>query len=100
MMDNEVVKDSHHHNTAKRRHVTMGYKHHGVDVCRNTFLFLHGIGKDCLQNIKDHYNEEGLQARVHKNTKRSPYHAMLFDAATSNAYATRYYKIPSEVLLF
>ena len=60
----------------------MGYKHHGLDVCRKTFLLLHGIGKDRLQNIRDHYKEEGLQARIYKNTKRSPYHAMPFDATS------------------
>ena len=49
---------------------------------QKTFLFLHGIGKDCLQNVKDHYKEEGLQARIHKNTKRSPYHAKPFNATS------------------
>lgn len=82
MLDSEVVKNGRHQNPAKRRRLTMGYKHHGLDVCRKTFLFLHGIGKDRLQNIRDHYKEEGLQARIHKNTKRSPYHAMPFDATS------------------
>ena len=79
MLDSEVVKNGRHQNPAKRRRLMMGYKHHGLDVCRKTFLFLHGIGKDRLQNIRDHYKEEGLQARIYKNTKRSPYHAMPFD---------------------
>ena len=34
MLDSEVVKDGRHQNSAKRRRVTMGYKHHGLDVCR------------------------------------------------------------------
>lgn len=54
MLDSEVVKNGRHQNPAKRRRLTMGYKHHGLDVCRKTFLFLHGIGKDRLQNIRDH----------------------------------------------
>ena len=67
----------------------MGYKHHGVDVCRKT-LYLHGIGKDRLQSIKDHYKEEGLQAYI---TKCSPYHAMPFDA-TSYFQRTTLKKMP------
>ena len=86
MLDTEAVKNGRHLNPAKRRCVTMGYKHHGVNVCRKTFLFLHGIGKDHLQNIRDHYKEEGLQACVHKNTKFFPYHAMPFDATSYLAF--------------
>ena len=70
MLDSEAVIDGRHQNLAKHRRITMGYMHHGRDVCRKTFLFLHGIGKDRLQNVKDHYKEEGLQTRIHKNTKR------------------------------
>ena len=75
-----MVKDSYHVNPAKRRHLTMAYKHHGKEVYRKTFLFLHDIGKDCLQNFKDHYKVEGLQVQVNKNTKCSPHHAMPFTA--------------------
>jgi len=79
-MFNSDVKDGRHQNPAKRKHLTMAYKHYGVEVCRKTFLFLHGIGKDCLQNVKDHYKEEGLQVRINKNTKRTLYHAIPFAA--------------------
>lgn len=80
MLDSDAVKDGRHLNPAKRRRLTMAYKHHGIEVCRKTFLFLHGIGKDRLQNVKDHYKLEGLQVRISKNTKRSPYHAMPLSA--------------------
>ena len=82
MLGSEVVKNGRHQNPAKCRHVTKEYKHRGLDVCRKTFLFLHGIGKDRLQNIRDHYKEEALQAGIHKNTKCSPYHVMPFDATS------------------
>ena len=80
MLDSDAVKDGRHQHPAKRRHITMAYKHHGVEVCKKTFLFLHGIGKDRLQNVKDHYKVEGMQVRINKNTKRSPHHAMSFAA--------------------
>ena len=80
ILDSETVKDGRHQHPAKRKRLTMTYKHHGMEVCRKTFLFLHGIGKDRLQNVKDHYKVEGLQVRINKNTKRSPHHAMPFAA--------------------
>jgi len=58
----------------------MTYKHHGVQVCRKTFLLLCGIGKDHLQNVKDHYKEEGLQVQINRNTKHVPYYAVPFAA--------------------
>ena len=79
-LDSEAVKDGRHHNTAKRKRLTMTYKHHGMEICKKTFLFLHGIGKDRLQNVKDHYKVEGIQVRINKNTKCTPHHAMPFFA--------------------
>ena len=73
VLDSDAVKAGHHQNPAKRKRHRMEYKHHGVDVCIKTFLFLHGIGKECLQNVKDHYKEEGLLVHVRKNAKHSPH---------------------------
>ena len=54
----------------------MKYKHRGVSICRKTFLFLHDVGKDRLQALKQHYiSRDGLETRVHGNTKRAPKHA-------------------------
>ena len=61
MLDSDAVKDGCHQHSAKRRRITMAYKHHGIEVCKKTFLFPHGIGKDHLWNIKDLYKVEGLQ---------------------------------------
>ena len=80
LLNTDVVRDGRHQNPAKRRRITMKYQHHGLEVCKKTFLFLHGIGKDRLHNVKQHYNGEGLQVRINKNTKRSPHHAMSFAA--------------------
>ena len=80
MLDSDNVKDGRHQKPAKRRRLTISYMHHGVDVCKKTFLFLHGIGKDRLQAVKDHYKVEGLQARKHKNSRHTQHHAMPFAA--------------------
>ena len=34
---------------------------------------LYGIGKKRLQNVKDAYNRNGLEVRIHKNTKSLPH---------------------------
>ena len=77
MLDNEVVKDGHHHNPAKHRRVTMGE----APWCRcvQKTLFLHGIGKDRLQNVK---TTTRRRAYKHMYTQRSPYHAMPFDSTS------------------
>ena len=80
MLGTDTIKDGRHQHPSKRGQVTMSFKHHGLEVCRKTFLFLHGIGKDRLQNVKDHYKAEGMQVRINKNTKRPPHHAMPFIA--------------------
>ena len=47
--------------------------HNGYHVCINTFAFLFGIGANHrIKAIKKHYLENGMEARVHKNTKRLP----------------------------
>ena len=48
---------------------------------KKIFTFLHGIGKDRLKNVRDSYLTNGLETRVHGNTKRLPHnhltHAMI-----------------------
>ena len=63
-LDSEVVKDGPHQNPAKRRHVTIGYKHHDSDARKRTFLFCMALD----QNVKEHNKEEGLQAHTHIKT--------------------------------
>ena len=70
-----IIDGCHHNPAKKRKQVTMKYRHHGLDVCKKTFLFLHSIEKDRLTYVKQHYLKNGLQERVHKNTKWAPKHA-------------------------
>jgi len=52
---------SHSYHAKEWEKYTTAYHHHGCRVCRNTFLFLHGVGSCCLKAIKFH-------CRVHRNT--------------------------------
>ena len=46
--------------------------HHTHTICKTTFMFLYGIGKKRLQNAKDAYNQNGLEVKVHKNSRSLP----------------------------
>ena len=80
MLNSDSIRDGRHQNKAKRRRVTISFKHHGLNICKKTFLFLHGIGNNRFRALRKHYEEEGLQVRQHGNSKRTPHHAMPFAA--------------------
>ena len=48
-------------------------------MCRNTFQFLHEVGKEPLSNLKKHLRENGLIARGHGNTSRLPHNVLSQD---------------------
>ena len=61
------------HKPAKRAKITSHFMHNGYHVCINTFAFLFGIGANHrIKAMKKHYLENGMESRVHKNTKRLP----------------------------
>ena len=61
------------HKPTKRSRLRQVYMHNGHTVCRTTFMFLCGIGKKRLQKVKDAYNQNGLQVRIHKSSKCLPH---------------------------
>ena len=52
------------------------FLHEGQKVCKNTFLFLHGIGEMRLKNLIKHFKQNGVTGRTHKNTRCRPHHAL------------------------
>lgn len=54
------------------------YFHHGHRICRDFFMYLHGIGKDKLTALIKAYKLNGVEPRNHKNSKKAPAHALLF----------------------
>ena len=68
------------HKPAKRQRIYTEHIHNGHAVCAVTFGFLHGIGmKHRLGALQKHYAENGISARVHKNTGRLPVNALSYD---------------------
>jgi len=72
MHDHEATVARGRHKPAKRQIVSSYFMHNGYSVCMQTFGFLHAIGKCQIKAIKKHYRENGMEPRVHKNTKRLP----------------------------
>ena len=64
--------------TPKRVHTT--YYHLRKQVCRTTFLFLHGIGRTRLENLMLHFQNHGLAPRLHGNVKHLPHNALSFSS--------------------
>jgi len=67
---------SHSHPANERKLSVTKYYHCGQRVCRNTFLFLHGVGSARLKALKSHCLENGLVPRMHGNTGRVPHSAL------------------------
>ena len=45
----------------------------GKCICKSTFLFMYAIQHTRLENLIKHYSTEGLQGRIHKNSKKQPH---------------------------
>lgn len=69
----EWVRDGRHKPVKRRKLTTMMYMHEAHEICKKTFCFLYGIGKDRLQKVKENYLANGLETRLHGNRKRLPH---------------------------
>ena len=71
--DHDTTVSRGRHKPVKRTKISSHFMHIGYHVCINTFAFLFGIGANHrIKAIKRHYMENGMEPRVHKNTKRLP----------------------------
>ena len=83
VLDRDSIVDG-RHIPAKRRKLSSCHMHRGYSVCKSTYAFLYGVGtKHRLESIKKHYIENGMETRVHKNTRRLPHNALSFTEITS-----------------
>ena len=60
----------------ERERVAHIYYFAGQQVCLDTFLLCHGIGKFKLNNIAASHDKVGLKPRVHGNTRKISKHAL------------------------
>lgn len=59
------------HAPRERKQVHAQYLHQGIQICRDLFLKIHGIGKDRLTNLKAHAVSHGLTPRQKKSGGRN-----------------------------
>lgn len=77
----EVPQNStkHRHQLKKRERNTSFFFHNGIQVCKQTFLFLHDIGDYRLRAIRAHYIAHGLVPRTHGHTGRTAPNALVLE---------------------
>ncbi|XP_067939703.1 uncharacterized protein [Watersipora subatra] len=59
----ETTGKKHKHKEMQRERDRCNFAHEGQKICRETFLFLNGIGKNTFQTLKRHYRTEGAVPR-------------------------------------
>ena len=66
---------------------------------QKTITFLYGIGKDWLRNVRDSYLTNGLETRLHGNTKRLPHNHLAHAVITNVTEFLKNYAEENAILL-
>ena len=61
-----------------RKAVRTDYLFGGFEVCRDFFLYVHGINTKAFKNTVKHFKECGVCVRVHKGSKKKKKHSLTF----------------------
>ena len=73
---NDTEADAEQESAHRRNYIAFMFK--GRRICRKTFLFLHALSLKRYRNLLVHYNNNGLVAREHGNTSKSPHNRIAF----------------------
>ncbi len=87
------------HLVKQRERNTTFYYHHGLRVCRKTFLFLHGVGEFRLKAVKASYRTCGLATRRHGLIGRTPANALVLEDVQQVVRFIRQYSESNAILL-
>ncbi len=74
----QTIRRVRHLPNERQRNTTL-FHHHGLRVCRRTFLFLHGVGDFLLRAVKAGYLSGGLIPRRHGHTGRVAPNALVLE---------------------
>ena len=74
----EFCRPWHRHKPAKRQKTMMAYMHHGHNLCKKTYSFLHDVGNHRVKAIRQSYLQNGLTPRCHGNSGRSSHNALTY----------------------
>ena len=94
----ECIRDG-RHKPVKRRRTSITFMHHAHEVCKMTFGFLYGVGRRRIMALKDSYLENGLETRIHGNTKRLPHNQMTHRAICNVVKFLQNYAEQNAILL-
>ena len=67
---------SHNTSQVRMRGYSSNHYHGGKVVCEEMFMFLYGVCRTRMKNLKKSLEERGIGPRIHGNTKRRPHHAL------------------------
>lgn len=68
-----------HTKVSDRKIASVRFYLFGLQVCKKTYLFAHGIGEKRYRNLCTHFDLNGVTPRVHKNTRKIPHNAYSVD---------------------
>ena len=78
--NDEIVSIEGRHIPSECIRLHCDYTHKSKPVCLRTFLFLHAMGIKRMKNLMKSYQQNGMQTRVHGNTKRLPAHSLSLES--------------------
>ena len=98
-----VITDDHvrdgRHKPVKRRRTSLSFMHHAHEVCKTTFCFLYGVGRRRIMALKESYLTNGLETRIHGNSKKLPHNHMTHRAITNVVKFLQNYAEENAILL-
>ena len=74
----ESCRPWHRHKPPKRQKTMMTYIHHGHNLCKKTYSFLHDVGNHRVKAIRQSYLQNGLTPHCHGNSGRSSHNALTY----------------------
>ena len=95
---NECIRVS-RHKPVKRRCTSIIFMYHAHEMCKTTFGFLYGVGRQRIMALKESYLTNGLETRIHGNTKRPPHNQMTYRAICNVVKFLQNYAEQNAILL-
>ena len=68
-------KTASHTKVSERKIASVQFSLFGLQVCKKTYLFAHGVGEKRYRNLCKHFDVNGVTPRIHKNTRKVPHNA-------------------------
>ena len=88
---NSELTDSCKHKAKERERVRQNYFFGGKKVCREVFVFAHGLNRKTVDAIAKSIDQNSLEPRIHGNKNRVPKHALtLSDVNKIKLFLTTY----------